>query len=480
LDRKLLLFELNEVPYRILDKYCADRPSSTLSALLLRSVQYRTHTPDRLALDPWISWPTLHRGVPDETHGILHLGQKLQDVDAQYPPVWRVLRQCGISVGVFGSLHSSSVPDDVADYDFYVPDYFDASAFAHPPELLPFQELNLAMTRQSARNVTRRIPVKSMVRFAATAPGLGLKMSTVADASGHLFKELFDGSLRVRRRAYQPLVMADLFLHQMERSQPQFATFYTNHVAAAMHRYWGAAFPEDYEQPLDREWIDQYSSEITFAMDKQDAILRKLVAFVHRHPEYVLLIATSMGQAAIPAQRTLEFLTITDLDQFMTALGVPAGGWTAQPAMVPCRSVMVHPQYRASVAAALATLEISGARSKLDRRPIAPISYDEQADGGFQLFVQFDSYGGAHQATIGGRSVPFEAAGLGMVPHEDGVNCTAQHVSEGSLFVYNTGAPATDSREDIATSDVAPSILKFFGRSAPGYMHGRACVQLKA
>ena len=139
--------------------------------------------------------------------------------------------------------------------------------------------------------------MKALLHFGAGAAGLGLTLPTIADAAGHLVKEAFDSSLRVRRRSYQPLVMADLFVWQMERSMPQFATFYTNHVAAAMHRYWGAAFPEDYEQPLDAEWIRKYSSEITFAMDKLDAILGKLLAFIQRHSEYILLVATSMGQA---------------------------------------------------------------------------------------------------------------------------------------------------------------------------------------
>lgn len=45
-------------------------------------------TEDSLALDPWISWPTMGRYVPDNKHQILHLGQVLDEVDTQYPPIW--------------------------------------------------------------------------------------------------------------------------------------------------------------------------------------------------------------------------------------------------------------------------------------------------------------------------------------------------------------------------------------------------------
>ena len=167
--KNIILFEINEVPFRVIDQYCDMRPQSTLARVLSRSRQYETVTEDSLALDPWISWPTMHRGVPDEKHQILHLGQVLDEVDVQYPPIWRLLKQAGVSVGVFGSLHSSAVPDDAADYSFYVPDCFDNEVYAQPRSLETFQEFNLRMTRDSARNVSRKLPVGAAAKFAECA-----------------------------------------------------------------------------------------------------------------------------------------------------------------------------------------------------------------------------------------------------------------------------------------------------------------------
>jgi hypothetical protein len=462
--RKLLLLEVNEVPYRVIDAYCSLRPSSNLARLLARSAQYETVTEDKLALDPWISWPTFHRGVNDEQHQILHLGQVIEDTDLKYPPIWRILKAKGLSVGVFGSLHSSAIPEDASTYSFYVPDYFGTNPFAHPKELLPFQVLNLAMTRQSARNVSRKMPVSAFARFLVSAPSLGLTLRTVADSSSHLLREAFNKSLRIRRRAYQPLVMADLFLQQLERTQPDFVTFYTNHVAAAMHRYWGAAFPMDYAQPLDQKWINQYSGEITFAMDKLDVILGRMLRFIDQHPEYVLMAASSMGQAAIPAEKTFEFLTITDLSKFMAHTGAPSDAWEARPAMVPCQCVVIREEYRDQVLRAVKSLSLDGAKFKEANRPTAPMSYDERERGFFQFFVQFDNYRGTGHASIGSKTVPLSEIGLGITAHEDGVNCTAQHVPEGSLFVYGAGTTATGiaGRKTISTLAVTPSIMKYF------------------
>jgi hypothetical protein len=480
---KIIFLELNEVPFKVIDFFCKKKPNSVIAKILRSGTQYETYTEDEIQLDPWISWPTLHRGVPDTIHKIFHLGQNLNPVDPLYPPLWKILKSKGLKVGVFGSLHTSTLPENVDDYSFYLPDYFADEVFAHPQGLKSFQELNLTMTRQSARNVSRTVPLSAFAQFAMTAPAQGVTLSTVIDSISHLISEIVDRTKRIRRRAYQPIVMADLFLHQMKLTKPDFATFYTNHVAAAMHRYWGAAFPEDYgDQPLDSDWIQKYEKEILFAMEKFDLILNRFVKFVDKNPEYALIIASSMGQAAIPSQKTYEFLTINNLQQFMSGLGVPSNAWEAKPAMVPCICVAVDDAYRNIVLHKIKSLEIAGQRFVEDRRPIAPMSYDEREQGFFQFFVQFDNYDGSDSLQLNDKNTPLSQMGFGMMAHEDGVNCTAQHVREGSLIVYHPHTLVENmtnrERQRVSTLDFVPSVLANFGFTAAPYMNGKASIKI--
>jgi hypothetical protein len=61
--QKIIVFELNEVPYRIMDDYCEKYPKSHLSKLLNSSRQYETYAEEPGVLTPTKTWPTVHRGV---------------------------------------------------------------------------------------------------------------------------------------------------------------------------------------------------------------------------------------------------------------------------------------------------------------------------------------------------------------------------------------------------------------------------------
>ena len=92
-------------------------------------------------MHPWTTWPTLHRGVNNNYHGIQFINQPL-DYAKKYPPIWEVLQRNGIKVGVFGSLQS--YPPIVSEnISFYLPDTFSPDDDAYPKLLKEFQSFNL-------------------------------------------------------------------------------------------------------------------------------------------------------------------------------------------------------------------------------------------------------------------------------------------------------------------------------------------------
>ena len=69
--KKLILYELNEVPIRLINKYIEIKPNSSFKHLLEKGHFTETITHDKGELHPWTTWPTLHRGVNNKYHKII-------------------------------------------------------------------------------------------------------------------------------------------------------------------------------------------------------------------------------------------------------------------------------------------------------------------------------------------------------------------------------------------------------------------------
>lgn len=471
MSSKIILFELNEVPWRVIDDFIAERPQSCLARLLPGMRTFRTYAEDT-TLSPWITWPSLHRGVGDEQHTVSDFGQDLAEVNAAYPSVWELLARHGVPTGVCGSLHTYPLPSNVGSYRFFIPDVFAAGSECFPRDIEAFQDFNLEMSRASARNVSTAVPWQKAWRLLAGAAGLGLKPRTLLDVGLQIADERRRKWVRVRRRTYQVVLAFDIFMKQLNATRPAFSTFFTNHVASSMHRYWAARYPDDYAQfNYENDWVDTYRDEITWTMAKFDAMLARLERFVDHSPDYALWIATSMGQAATEASEVQTQVYLQDIGRFMQRLGFSPADWEVRPAMLP-RVIVAMKHGRADeLAALLQAIQIG------DRGPLPW----KRLDGDV-----FRIHPGALQnvrdevCRLGDRTVPFAELGFANVAIEDSAGQSAYHIPNGALLIHAPHQPrGTETRTEISTLDVAPMILANYGVRAPAYMRGRTGERLQ-
>ncbi len=459
--RKIIFFELNEVPFQVVDYFCKQNPTSTLNRILSKCAQYETVNGDEGHLSPWITWPTVHRGVTNHLHKIKDFGEDLSKVDQQYPPIWKILHQQKVTTGVFASMHSFPPPANYQDYSFYVPDPFAGESMAHPQKLMPFQRFNLAMSRKSGRNVDTGIDLKSASELMLSLPSIGVKTNTMIDVASQIVTERVKPWIKTRRRTFQTILAFDVFMKLLKKNKPAFCTYFSNHVASAMHRYWAATFPNEYDQyNLSPEWKETYKGEIEWTMKKFDAFLTRLVGFVGQHPEYKLVISSSMGQQATEAELILTESYCKDFDKFMTFIGLSAEQWERRNAM--------HPQYNVQVNAE----KVAFVKQKLDAISInnAPLQFREK-DGGFFSIDLGHRNLTTNYAVVNGQNVPFEQMGLTNEAIDDETGSTAYHVPEGILLIYDTQKPATGERKKgVSSTAITPSILQGFGIKPPAYM----------
>ncbi len=313
---KIICYELNEVPWRVVDFYVEKRPQSTLKQLLTKSTQITTYTRDSGKLHPWSTWPTMHRGIPNDYHNIRFINQDLSCA-SQYPPIWERIIIQGKTVGIFGSLQSGGAIKH-PNVLFHIPDTFYINDETIPSKYQPFQTFNLMQTSRN-RATAEKLKLKDYIQ-ALNIFRLGLTISSVNRLITHLYQEKINSLNKSLRPMMQAVLAFDVFKNCLQEYQPDYVTFFTNHVAGIMHRYWKYTFPQDFNYKLSGSKFDQFhQNSILKAMDIADQNLQFLVEFAANN-DYDLVIASSMGQEAIERGEYIPEIKLDNVEKLVKRL----------------------------------------------------------------------------------------------------------------------------------------------------------------
>ena len=251
MPQKLIVIELNEVPLRLLQHYSKLKPSSSIAHLLEKSLVLKTLASD-VAVDdlyPSQTWASFNTGVSYQDHQVHWYNDPKPD---NYPMYWKVVANSKLSVGLVNTLHSSPASKFSKDgnYKFIIPDCFSPDPFTLPSYYQSFQTLNLQATNSNSRVTTLEIPYDELIRSIPHFYKFGVTTKTVIEGARLLFNIFTKKVSKERLRGLQFPLLADIFLHQLQSSHPDLSIFFTNHIAANMHRYWYALFPNDYSDKM--------------------------------------------------------------------------------------------------------------------------------------------------------------------------------------------------------------------------------------
>jgi len=448
----VVLYELNEVPWRVIDWYVERRPKSCLAATVACAQTFTSITHDTGELHPWVTWPTLHRSVYNSAHGIGFINQDLSHATA-YPPLWEKIARAGKSVGIFGSLQSYPPPTD-GTYAFYVPDTFAAGPETLPPRYACFQRLNLRQTSTDRGGAKEVSATKDTIKDLFALVQNGLTAKTVARLGAQLVSERVDPIHRTRRPMLQAPVAFDVFRHALQRSTPDFCTFFTNHVAGIMHRYWKYAFPEDFGYVLSGKTDHFHVESLLIAMDYADEQLAYLRSWIERR-HGILYVASSMGQEAIEREQEDEVF-IDDMDRFLQRLRF-SGDVESRMAMHPDYSFALKDETDAATFAGVLRI-----LQRKDRKPaffnidVAGTTVGAAIGSGSGFGLQEDE-GFIYLPGDGEREVvPFKDLGLKAMRRDVG---TGYHQPLGSLIRFGNGVAANPDRTKIETIAIAAMIM---------------------
>jgi hypothetical protein len=452
---KIIFYELNEVPWRVIDYFISQCPKSTLVKILQNSYQYTTVTQDSGELHPWSTWPTVHRGVYNDTHNIRFLNQH---ITSKHPPLWEILADHKVPVGVFGSLQSWPIPKK-QEYRFYVPDTFAQDSQTYPEEIGVFQKFNLRQTEKDGGTIPKPLKVSpDLAKEVLQLLDKGLSFKSMALVGQQLLKEKLNPAFRSIRSIFQAPVAFDFYFKLLQETVPHFSTFFTNHVAGMMHRYWKQAFPQDFNLTPSSEEDKFRAHNILRAMKMADTQLKKLKAFADAH-NYVLMIASSMGQEPVERGDYAGELKISHMDRFYTAIGYK--GFVKN-------NLAMNPDFSFSFQDKEDLTLFKNLVQILKSKEGAPLfAFKESGltlNCNLQSSVGLIEHGHIYK---GEMSLPFEDLGITVEYRDQG---TGYHQPKGIWIIYHKDLNPISYREEVESIQIAPSILSLFGIKVPSYM----------
>ena len=461
MNKKAIVIEINEVPLKLLKHYKEVKPKSHIAFLLDNSLVLETEAKDveEEFLYPSQTWGSINTGVRYEDHQIHWYNDPKPDT---YPLYWKQIAEAGLDVGLINTLHSSPADTYIekSNYKFVIPDCFASNNITKPEIYQDFQALNTSATTENGRTATMGFPKDKAVATLVKSPALGIKPKTLLDAASLVAKIKTGRVNKERLRNLQFTLLADMFFKQLKSHDVDLAIFFTNHIAANMHRYWYGLFPEEYSRKLyDDAWVDRYSEEILASLDLFDNFLKQLIVYCHR-ANRTLLVVSSMGQAANEnLTETPQYLyKLVNFDRFLGQL-CPGKNYQYEvdAAMIPQYSINF-----ADEAQAKECFEIISEAKKHFQGIWLNIDLNQKV---VTLSTNLDS--DLDKFYVGDRSFSYDELGFSQIVIES--HHTARHTPEGTLIIYNSDTSSAES-STVDYLEYAPAMLEFFGLEIPDYM----------
>lgn len=305
--KRLILLELNEINFDIVEKYVAANTTRFPSLKkLLACTRIRTSCEKQYEeLEPWIQWASVHTSKTYSEHGIFRLGDM---VGSGVPQIFEQLEQAGYKVGAISAMNAENRLRNPA---YFIPDPWtqtpaDSSWWS--------QSLGQAVSQTVNDNSQARITAKSAIQLVF---GL-LRFARVR----HYLKYLILIATS-RRKPWLKALVLDLLLHDLHwtmfrHKKPNFSTLFLNAGAHIQHHYFFNAEP--IRKNSSNKNPDWYVADDVDPLADLLGLYDMIVGEYFARSDTEVLLATGLAQK--PYDSVKFYYRLNNHAEFLRALGI--------------------------------------------------------------------------------------------------------------------------------------------------------------
>lgn len=305
--KQLILIELNEVNFDVIDYYIKKFPNKYLALeKIITGVGLVTSAEKRYEeQEPWIQWVSVHTGMTFNEHKIFRLGDIIQ---SNVPQFFEVLEEQGVDVGVISAMN--------AENRLKRPLYFIPDPWTNTPTDGSFwsEILSRAIRQTVNDNSQSHISFKS---------ALTLLLGFCRFAKLRHYWLYFNLALKSVRASWRKALFLDLLLHDIHLSlihqkKPGFSTIFFNAGAHIQHHYFFNAKPFRENLCL--------RNPVWYVSETEDPFADMLEVYNDILFDYLLLdnsemiVATGLTQK--PYDRIKYYWRLKNHDHFLNVIGI--------------------------------------------------------------------------------------------------------------------------------------------------------------
>ena len=303
--KNLILIQLNEINFDYVHAYCKKYPSKFKNfRKILQLENVKTVSEEKYhLLEPWIQWVSVYTNKSFKEHNIFRLGDSVSSNNKQ---IFEEIESNGYTVGCISPMNAAN---RLKSPKFFVPDPWTKT---NPSDDFWSKALHSLIVQTVNENSKSRITIKSifilflaLIRFAKFKNYITYLKLALGSRSNPWFKSLF-----------LDLLLSDVHLGLINKTQPDFTSVFLNAGAHIQHHYFHSSIFSDMNNTNPEWYIKKGKDPIKDMLEVYDNILSSYDLL----KSYDILTATGLSQT--PFATSKYYWRLNDHKKFLDLLNI--------------------------------------------------------------------------------------------------------------------------------------------------------------
>ncbi|MEY8214927.1 MAG: hypothetical protein RPR97_10680 [Colwellia sp.] len=305
--KKLVLIELNEINFDIVQKYLDQHPSQFNNLRRLISLKHCTTYAEEQyeLLEPWIQWVSVHTGKSYSEHNVFRLGDIINTSERQ---LFEKIEGRGYKVGAISPLNASN---QLQKADYFIGDPWTETS---PSGNMLIHALQKAISQSVNDNSEGTITLKSIVTLLVGFT----RLAQFKNLPQYFGLALSSRGKPWRKALFLDLLLSDIHSCLFKNSKTNFSTLFLNAGAHIQHHYlFNSKVLSEHKGKNPLWYVNSKDDPCQEMLKCYDSIIGNCLDMVTKGTE--LIIATGLSQ--IPYDSIKYYYRLRCHDEFLKLIG---------------------------------------------------------------------------------------------------------------------------------------------------------------